>query len=311
MLQVDRPVDKRINKSKALKILMTVFTKIMPKYGFNIRDEQIDLAEHILDILERRGITLAEAEVGTGKTLAYLIAAIFIKLGRINDSHNMSIYPEMSYKDMQKMPIVVATSSIALQKAIITEYIPQLSKILLENGVITKPITAVLRKGRENYICQRKLKTYMSSVADRAERQILEQLFDSNAFDFAEVGEFEITPKIKKSLSVSGRCFDTCPNRDKCRYQEYMEQAQSPDTDIFVLNQNLLLADTIRRADNKQALIPNYQMLIIDEAHKLLSVARSMYGVELSSEASTELIEKVYDITDMLNAQNSTVIFFG
>ena len=46
------------------------------------------------------------------------------------------------------MPVVVATSSIALQQAIAQDYIPEISQILLEHGIISKPLTAIIRKSR-------------------------------------------------------------------------------------------------------------------------------------------------------------------
>jgi ATP-dependent DNA helicase DinG len=63
---------------------------------------------------------------------------------------------------------------------------------------------------------------------------------------------------------------------------QFREKAGSLKIDIQVCNHNYLLADILRRADDKRPLIPNYQSIIIDEAHKFLSAARSMYGLELS-----------------------------
>ena len=48
-----------------------------------------------------------------------------------------------------KLPIVISTSSVALQDAILTEYLPELSDVLLDEGIITAPTTAVIRKGKE------------------------------------------------------------------------------------------------------------------------------------------------------------------
>ncbi|GHV47877.1 hypothetical protein FACS189499_06170 [Clostridia bacterium] len=133
-LQADRlphricAVKRQISFDKAREITKAVFAEIMPKNGFTTRKEQISLAEHILNTIKKRGVTLAEAETGIGKTYAYLVPAIIAKRGRINDFWNTDIYPQIPYAEMSKMPIVIATSSIALQKAIITEYIPLLSK---------------------------------------------------------------------------------------------------------------------------------------------------------------------------------------
>ena len=69
----------------------------------------------------------------------------------------------------------------------------------------------------------------------------------------------------------------------------FREQAGASEIDIQVCNHNYLLADTLRRTDSKHPLIPNYQSVIIDEAHKFLSAVRSMYGIELSCSEPFEI----------------------
>jgi len=142
VLEVDRAFKSQITYNHSRKILATIFNEVLPQYGYAIRKEQISLAEHIFEAICNRRISLAEAEVGTGKTLAYLIAAVLAKRGRLNDYWNMSYYPGMPYAQMSNMPIVIATSSIALQKAIIADYIPELSNILLGYDIIKTPLTA-------------------------------------------------------------------------------------------------------------------------------------------------------------------------
>jgi ATP-dependent DNA helicase DinG len=160
-LQADRPFGDKLALDNCRDMLAEVFNEILPQHGFNIRKEQISLANHILDAISSRHVSLAEAEVGTGKTLAYLTAAIIAKRGRLNGYYNMSLYTGTPYVEMAHMPIVIATSSIALQKALVTEHIPALSDILLEHGVIKTPLTAVIRKGREHYICYSRLRKEM------------------------------------------------------------------------------------------------------------------------------------------------------
>jgi Rad3-related DNA helicase len=288
--QADRGVKEQISLAKAREITRAVFIKIMPENGFAVRNEQINLADHILTAIGRRGVTLAEAETGTGKTHGYLIPAVIAKRGRLNDYWNTALYPQMQYADMGKMPIVIATSSIALQRALMTEYIPQLSQMLLDSGVIKEPLTAVLRKGKEHYICKKKLNVFLSSVGDKAERERLETLL-YQAFDLAEVEG--LTPKIKQRICVEGKCYDNCPCADACDYLAFREEAQSQSVDIQVCNHNYLLADTLNRAKKLPALIPNYQMLVVDEAHKFLAAARTMYGAELSSHTIPRLVDKV------------------
>lgn len=110
-----------------------IFREILPRHGMAVREEQIALCHEVLDTLYNKEISLCEAGVGTGKTLAYLVGCILWQMNR----------PER-----MKLPIVISTSSVALQDAILTEYLPDLSAVLLDEGIITAPITAVVRKGK-------------------------------------------------------------------------------------------------------------------------------------------------------------------
>jgi len=300
-LEADRPLGENAALEKCREILDAVFTEILPQYGLNIRKEQISLAHHILDATSRRLISLAEAKVGTGKTFAYLIPAIIAKRSRLNGYWNMSYYTGSPYIEMAHMPIVIATSSIALQKAIVTEAIPFLSDMLLEHGIIKTPLTAVVRKGREHYVCERKLRTHIPFERDMETKEVLEYLLKPAApIDLAEVDG--LTPYTKRRISVPDRCDKNCPHRESCAYLQFRKQASSPDIDIQVCNHNYLLVDILRRSDEQRPLIPNYQMIIIDEAHKFLQAARSMYGVEL---AISSLIE-MYELAHSLNFKNES-----
>lgn len=106
------------------------FLNILPTEGFFFRKTQLDLALEMLNGLVRNNISLTEAEVGTGKTHAYLITAVIYKL-----FYNMTA------------PILIFMSRIARQKAITEEYIPQISDILLKYRIIRKPLRFVVRKG--------------------------------------------------------------------------------------------------------------------------------------------------------------------
>ncbi|MCL2517315.1 MAG: ATP-dependent DNA helicase [Oscillospiraceae bacterium] len=298
-LQADRPFGDGIAVENCRDMLTEIFNEILPQHRYTIRKEQISLARHILETIYTRSVSLAEAEVGTGKTLAYLISAVIAKRGRLNGYWNMSFCTGSPYIEMAHMPIVIATSSIALQKALVTEHIPILSGILLEHGIIQDPLTAVIRKGREHYICDRNLRTHIPFEHNHNIRKILEGLFKPNAvIDLAEIDG--LTAHVKRKICVPDRCDTHCPHRDSCPYLRFREQAQSPEIDIQVCNHNYLLADALRRRDNKRPLIPNYQCIVIDEAHKFIQAVRSMYGAELSSLS----LPDIKDIADSLNLKH-------
>ena len=133
-----------------------IFREILPRHGMAVREEQIALCHEVLDTLYNKEISLCEAGVGTGKTLAYLVGCILWQMNR----------PER-----MKLPIVISTSSVALQDAILTEYLPDLSAVLLDEGIITAPITAVVRKGKERFVCDARLAERASLVQPSRKRQ--------------------------------------------------------------------------------------------------------------------------------------------
>ena len=290
-VQADRPVKNYIGGTKAREILTSIFRFVLPQNGYAIREEQINLANGIMDAIEKKSAAVFEAQTGTGKTEGYLIPAVVAKRGRLNDSKNLNLYPGMQYADMARIPIVIATSSIALQRAIMTEYIPRLSQIFLESGVIKKPLTAVLRKGKEHYVCERNLRKHPPFESNNETRLVLESLLlPDSTIDLAET---DINRNVKRKICVNGRCSEICQYKESCSYLVFRDDAQSSEIDIQVCNHNYLLADTLLRANKQHPLIPNYQTLIIDEAHKFIDAARTMYGTELSSVSAHDVLNNI------------------
>ena len=100
---------------RANNLLRHIFSYILPTEGLSFRKNQLDLAVEMLNGLQTKNVALMEAEVGTGKTHAYIIAVIIYNL----------------FNDITKTTLI-STSTIALQKAITEEYIPQISDILMK-----------------------------------------------------------------------------------------------------------------------------------------------------------------------------------
>ena len=127
-------------KEQAHGEIERIFRILLPQNGLAVREEQITLCHAMLDTLLKNNIALCDAGVGIGKTYAYLTACILLK----------KFAP---HGPTGSQPVVVSTSSVALQDAIIGEYIPFLSRIFLENRIISKPIRAMVRKGKERFVC--------------------------------------------------------------------------------------------------------------------------------------------------------------
>ena len=109
-------------QKKAHEEIEYIFQELMPKHGLNVREEQLRLSLQMLNSLWGKQIALCDAGVGIGKTYAYLVACIMLdKYGERGGNASKS----------DCHPAVISTSSIALQEAILKEYIPFLSRLLL------------------------------------------------------------------------------------------------------------------------------------------------------------------------------------
>lgn len=303
--EVDVKSNERLKQPELVEILTYVFSSVLPRYGYVLRENQIGLAQHILEALRCRAISLAESEVGTGKTVAYLSAAILAKRGRMNDFWLRGHYPGQSYAESVHMPIVITTSSIALQRAIANDYIPEISDILLENDIIRKPISCVIRKGKQHYLCENRLRQVYSDLRDEEKTQLQPLLEDGAPCDLAE--HEGLMPYMKRKICVTGRCRESCPYIVKCRYLRFLSAANDSRVDFQITNHNYFLADILHRVEGKLPLIPHYQLVITDEAHKFLQAARQMYGLELSNTEIPLIIKRIHSFSSAESENGATI----
>jgi ATP-dependent DNA helicase DinG len=277
--------------SKLKIIVRELFREILPGYGYKIREEQIGLAEELLDALTGRRTLIAEAPTGLGKTLVFIIVGALIKRSKINNTWNGGYYPGMSCVEWQRMPILVSTTSIALQTAIVTDYIPAISKILEDYGIIRDELTVLLRKGRSHHLCEFRLNEFMPGT-DGVVREVLERLsWVTSIVDLGGVAG--LTADVKDKISVLTRCFKNCPYADDCRYLAYRDAISKTGYDFVIGNHNLLLQDMKMRAEGERQTLPPVQAIILDESHSLLKVARDMYGSKLPADAIPKITQSL------------------
>jgi ATP-dependent DNA helicase DinG len=281
--------------SKLREVVYAIFRAILPEYGYAVRSGQIALAEELLEAIAGRRVLLAEAAVGIGKTIVYIIIGVLMKRGHINDTWNGGYFPGMSCVEWQRMPILISTSSIALQKAIIDDYLPTISDILVEQGIIRRPLNYVLRKGKQHHVCESNLRLRLSFEKNPKTAAMLKEIIDDpDSIDFAEIGGLK--SHIKNKIRVPFKCPKNCVFFGRCRYRAYRESISNSGFDFQVTNHNLLLADARMRSEEKGSVLPPYQMLVIDEAHKLLPAARSIYSAELAEDAAPEIAGAVREM---------------
>lgn len=249
-----------------------IFRCLLPEAGFSIREDQISMSNTMYQGLLLRNVTLYEAEVGTGKTMAYLVAGLIAKLTNQGCRRAGN-------------PITISTSSIELQKNIIEKEIPLLSDNLLRHGMIPRPLRAVLRKGKEHYFCPRRYDDYIRSIQHQPDQhsQVLELLqslnLPSKGFD---LDRLQLPTFIKAKICVKCSCHH-CPHQESCRYARFMKSVNRKGAyDFQVTNHNLLLASRKNRQAEGKGILMDSDFVIFDEAHKLAEAANSIFGYEFT-----------------------------
>ena len=252
------------------RMVEQIFREILPRHGMAVREEQIALCHEVLDTLYNKEISLCEAGVGIGKTLAYLVACILWQMHR---------------PSQLKMPVAISTSSVALQDAILNEYLPDLSAVLLSEGIITAPITAVIRKGKERFVCDACLAERQAKAISKGSRQKGSLRMAENVLDLDYIPGLSRYDRCR--ICVPQSCPRDCFLRLDCRYQQYLRDSMKPD--IQICNHNYLLANASHRLEERPLLLRQYQALVVDEAHKLPDAARQMYTETLSAQDMDDL----------------------
>lgn len=261
---------------RAARLLRYVFEKILPGHGLKLRQNQEELSLEMLAALQGNRLALCEAEVGTGKTHAYILAVTV---------HNL--FSE------RPAPTVISTSTIALQKAITEEYIPQISAILLEHRVIGQPLSFVIRKGKRHYVCDARLENYESAIhrlGRETDRELLEtlELLKGPGHRRIDLDRVPLTPYVKERINVS-HCGDNCPHAKVCRFMNFQRKCLDGGYDFQIANHNYVLADLIGYRQGRKSLFPAYGALVLDEAHRLMEAVRQMYGTVWEEREMEEL----------------------
>jgi ATP-dependent DNA helicase DinG len=234
---------------------------------FELREPQRDMAGAVAHVFKEGGELLVEAGTGTGKTLAYLIPAV-----------------------LSGQRVVVSTGTKNLQEQLFYKDIPLVRKAL------SIPFSACLMKGRGNYLC-------LSRHAQFSMQPSFRFFDEATHFDtlnrwaaITETGDrSEITGAPERMdfwQTISARSDNCvgkdCPDFDRC-YVTRLRQTAA-ESEIIVVNHHLLFADLIVREGSFGEVIPDYDHLILDEAHQLEDVATHYFGLTVSSARIEELV---------------------
>ena len=243
--------------------------------GFELRPQQLEMASAVERTLQHKGRLIVEAGTGVGKSFAYLIPAI----KRIVEHEER---------------VVIATHTINLQEQLIENDIPLL------NAVIPHEFSAVLVKGRNNYVSLRRLKL-ASARQDRLygddEARHSLHLIEDWAYQTKD-GSRSTLPQLPRpevwdhAQSDTHNCMGRkCPTYGKCFYQTARRRMENGD--LLVCNHALFFADLALRDQGVQFL-PPYDHVILDEAHSIEDVAAEHFGITLSEVRIAHLLNLLY-----------------
>ena len=224
------------------------FWDVAPEHGFEMREGQQDMSFEIVDALIHDQHFAVEAGVGIGKSFGYLV-------------------PVLLYNKKMKKPVIVATSTIALQEQLwddVHDVMPLLN---------TDP-EVILAKGQTHYLCHKRANEYLSM--DGA--VIPKELADGIEEGFQERKQFPpfLPQNIWDKVNIQRFSMRNCgPCEKKCLY--YAIRSQLRYTDVIVLcNQDFLTANLRQIRRGQDGLINrDADLIVVDEAHNLDDKVRS------------------------------------
>lgn len=264
-------------------VIDSIFRVVLANEGYSVREEQIALCKKMFNGFTKKKISICEAEVGTGKTLAYLVAGFVAKLYQM---HNNGL----------PQPVTISTSSIELQRSIITKEIPMLSAALLKYHLIETPLTAVLRKGKEHYFCLLRYQNHLEQLKKHKDKyaSFINVLEGMRKLPFGiDLDNYRISHNLKKKICVKDDC-KTCSIKDKCPYIAQMQKiSKEKHLDFQVTNHNLYVMSKKTSDEDKSELLIPSGLVVIDEAHKFKSVVEDTYTDRINQDSISTYIKAV------------------
>src|SRR4030095_16240349 len=247
--------------------------------NFEFRPQQLDMAAAVASTLEEECHLVVEAGTGVGKSLAYLTPAILFAL----EQHKKAI---------------VSTHTINLQEQLLYKDIPILKKIL------PVEFDAALMKGRQNYLCPRRLERALQTQNELftgPEQNELNRLAEwSRTTRHGSLSDLTVEPEPKVWTQVCSEphiCTQkTCGQNPRCFYQQARKRLLS--SDVIVISHMLLFmllgSPDYQEERESGYLFPN-DFIIFDEAHTVEQTASRQIGIGISQYGLRSTIQRLYN----------------
>jgi ATP-dependent DNA helicase DinG len=247
--------------------------------NFEFRLEQQEMAARVAQALEEEQHLIVEAGTGVGKSLGYLVPSVLFALER----HKKAI---------------VSTHTINLQEQLLHKDIPILKKVL------PVEFEAALMKGRQNYLCPRRLERALQNEQELftgPERSELQRLAEwARTTRDGSLSDLSVEPAPKVWAQVCSEAHictqKTCGQDPRCFYQQARKRLLAAD--VIVLNHTLLFillgSPDMQEERESGFLFPN-DFIIFDEAHTVEQVASKQIGIGISQYGLRSTIQRLYN----------------
>ena len=256
--------------------------------NYKIRPQQLDMVQAVDDAIISKKNLIVEAAPGVGKSLAYLVPFIY-----------------WSHQENKK--VVISTYTKALQNQLYVKDLPFLSRVL------DIEFRYALCMGSENYLCMRKVSKGFEDdlFTGKKQKEQIEKIKEwISHTGTGLVTDMELVPD-KHVWDEFSRDADLCLAKrcrhfDGCFYMNARRQQQA--SDILVTNHAMLFTDITSEAQ----VLPDFQALVLDEAHTLEDVATRHFGSEISSSGFSYIFDQIANISsgkleEILSATEETV----
>jgi ATP-dependent DNA helicase DinG len=245
------------------------------------RSVQLEMAQAVERALENEQVLFCEAGTGTGKTLAYLIPAL-----------------------LSGRRVVISTATRALQDQIWNTDLPLLERVL------GKRIRAALMKGLTNYLCLRRaqLAHQQHDLTHHSALRIIEQWQETtNTGDFAELSELHERDPVLALVQASSetRIGAPCPFFDRCFVTNMRREAEGAQ--LLIVNHHLFFADLALRGAHPGRVLPDYDAVVLDEAHQVEDTAALFFGTRLSERRVRTLLKDASALLEMVDAPTNLI----
>jgi ATP-dependent DNA helicase DinG len=248
---------------------------------FEHRPDQLRMAKAVEAAIRERRHLLVEAGTGTGKTLAYLVPALLSGKRVVISTGTKNLQEQLFYKDLP----------------LLRESWPQ-------------PLRVSVMKGRNNYLCRSKLH-------GASELAILDGLEEVREFE--QIQQWESTTQTGDRAEVRGLAEDSrvwpkldaradrctgqrCSHFEGCFLTNMHRLAR--ESDVIIVNHHLLFADLAVKDTDFGAIIPDYSVLVLDEAHEVEDVAGQYFGLSVSNLQVQELARDTRMLLRMLRRKD-------